>query len=130
MLPTTRASRTTPQIGDRKRPSQAQSRGGRLAKRRFGPSVTPLEQRLVLTTSTFTTLNVSAIALTYGQTEILTASVSTNPPSTTAPTGGSVTFLDGANALGSATLTNGAASIATSALTPGTHILSASYAGN
>ena len=98
--------------------------------RRMRPSVTPLEDRTLLTTPTLTTLVATAASLTYGQTEILTATVTTNPPSETTPTGGSVTFLDGSTTLGSSPMTAGSAAFDTTSLGPGIHVVTAVYSGD
>ena len=91
--------------------------------------MTRLEERALLTIPTITTLVESAASLTYGQTEVLTASVSTDPHTSTAPTGGTVTFLDGTAALGTQTLTDGAAQLAVSSLAVGGHEVTAVYSG-
>src|SRR5678816_1549745 len=78
--------------------------------------------------NTATTLASSVNPSVFGQSTTLTATVAqlTGP---TTPTGGTVTFLDGATSLGTATLSAGTASISTSALAAGSHNLTASYAG-
>jgi len=83
---------------------------------------------LVVVENTTTTLTSSVNPSVFGQSTTLTATVAkvTGP---TTPTGGTVTFLDGATSLGTATLSAGTASISTSALTAGSHSLTASYAG-
>ena len=60
----------------------------------MSPAVASLEGRCLLSTPTITTIELSAPSLTYGQTEVFTATVTTNPPSDTIPTGGTVTFID------------------------------------
>jgi uncharacterized delta-60 repeat protein len=82
------------------------------------------------TTPTTTTLLASSGSLTYGQSVVLTATVTTNPPSGTTPTGGTVTFLDGSTTLGSTTLANGIAQLSTTNLAAATHTLTAAYSGN
>ena len=79
---------------------------------------------------TMTTLLASSSSLTYGQREVLTATVTTNPPGATTPTGGTVTFMDGSTVLGSAPLSNGIATFSTTALGAGTHALTATYSGD
>jgi large repetitive protein len=83
---------------------------------------------LVVVESTTTTLTSSVNPSVFGQSTTLTATVAqiTGP---TTPTGGTVTFLDGATSLGTATLSAGTASISAAALTAGPHSLTASYAG-
>ena len=95
----------------------------------FGLLVTLLEERILLSTPTLTTLAVSSSSLTYGQSEMLTATVTTNPPSGTTPTGGLVTFKEGSTTLGTATLTSGTAILNTTALAAGTDSVSAVYGG-
>jgi hypothetical protein len=79
---------------------------------------------------TITTLLASSGSLTYGQSEVLTATVTTNPPGATTPTGGAVTFMDGSTVLGSAPLSNGIATFSTTTLRVGTHALTATYSGD
>ena len=91
--------------------------------------MTQLEVRALLTTPTVTALDISAASLTYGQTEVLTATVATDPPSSTTPTGGTVTFMDGTTSLMVEDLTGGTASYSTSGLGTGNHVLTAVYSG-
>jgi hypothetical protein len=85
---------------------------------------------LVVVENTTTTLASSLNPSVFGQSTTLTATVAqvTGP---TTPTGGTVTFKDGATTIGTATLSNGTASIAVSNLTVAgsPHSLTASYAG-
>jgi Bacterial Ig-like domain (group 3)/Kelch motif/Galactose oxidase, central domain len=83
---------------------------------------------LVVVENTTTTLATSLTPSTFEQQVTLTATVAqvTGP---TTPTGGTVTFLDGANTIGTATLSNGTATLPISTLTTGSHSLTASYAG-
>ena len=80
---------------------------------RFALTVMPLEERQLLTIPTLISVSASASALTFGQAEVLQATVVTNPPSPNVPTGGTVTFLNGTTALGTAPLVNGSASLST-----------------
>ena len=73
--------------------------------------VTPLEERQLLTTPTLIAVSASASSLAFGQAEVLTATVQSNPPGTNIPTGGTVTFQNGPNVLGTAPLVNGTASL-------------------
>ena len=73
---------------------------------------------------TTTTLSSSQNPSIYGQTVMLTASVS--PPTVT----GTVTFLDGSTTLGSAALSNGVATLPVPLFSVGTHTLTASYGGD
>lgn len=83
-----------------------------------------------------TTLASSALSLTASATTISTGTSVTFTAIATAGTGstatptGTVTFIDGANALGSATLSSGTATFSTSALAAGTHTITASYGGD
>jgi uncharacterized repeat protein (TIGR03803 family) len=72
------------------------------------------------TTSVVSSLSPS----TFNQPVTFTAQVT--PASAT----GSVTFMDGSNALGAVPLTGGSASLTTAALSPGSHSIAASYGGN
>jgi sugar lactone lactonase YvrE len=77
--------------------------------------------------ATTTVLNASATTLNGGQSETLTALISSVAGT---PDGGTVTFLDGTTSLGTATVNNGVATLTTTALTAGTHVLSANYSGD
>src|SRR5438132_950770 len=83
---------------------------------------------LVVVENTATTLASSVNPSTFGQSTTLTATVAKLTGATT-PTGGTVTFLDGAATLGTATLNNGTATLPVSSLTAGSHSLTASYGG-
>src|SRR5207237_9071695 len=80
----------------------------------------------VVVENTTTTLTSSVNPSSFGQSTTLTATVSqvTGP---TTPTGGTVTFKDGANTIGTATLSNGTATLPISTLTARSHSLPASY---
>src|SRR5437868_4998022 len=93
---------------------RARGRGRR--RRRSTPAVTPLEDRRMLSLPTITTLLASSRSLTYGQGEVLTATVTTDPPGGPTPTGGTVSFLDGSNLLGATPLSNGTAAWSTTSL--------------
>ncbi len=94
-----------------------------------GPIVTRLEERTLMTTPTVTTLADSAAALTYGQTEMFTATVATNGRDGTTPAGGSVTFMDGTTTLGIKPLVDGTAQLSVTSLGAGSHEVTASYSG-
>jgi Bacterial Ig-like domain (group 3) len=104
-------------------------RRGRTSRMRSEPIVTRLEERTLLTTPTITTLGISAPSLSYGQQEVFTATVTTDPPSAVTATGGTVSFMEGSTTLGSATLTNGTAQFGTTALGAGIHVVTAVYSG-
>jgi sugar lactone lactonase YvrE len=97
-------------------------------RNRLALLVTPLEERQLLTTPTLISVAASASNLVFGQAEVLTATVDSNPPGTNIPTGGMVMFQNGTNVLGTATLSNGSASLST-VLPAGTYSVSATYSG-
>jgi hypothetical protein len=73
---------------------------------------------------TSTALTSSPNPSTYGQTVLVTATL------TPAKTGGTVTFYQGATAIGTSTLSGGTATLSVSTLSVGDHLLTASYDGN
>ncbi len=83
----------------------------------------------MLSTATTTSLALSSASLTYGQKEVLTATVTTDPPSSTTPSGGTVSFMDGSTRLGTAPLDHGTATFATTSLSVGSHLVTANYGG-
>jgi hypothetical protein len=100
-------------------------------RRGFGPFVTALEDRTLLTTPTFAYLTVSTSAITYGQQAVLTASVTTDPVSTTVPSGGKVSFIDGGTTLATENLgSNGTVTYSTTALPAGDDTITVSYSGD
>ena len=101
-----------------------------MSRRRLGPIVALLEDRTLLSTPTLTALAASAGSLVYGQSEMLTATVTTYPTSTTTPSGGTVSFMDGSSTLVTEGLTNGTATFSTTALGVGSHVLTAAYSGD
>jgi hypothetical protein len=104
----------------------------RASSRRLAPAIVALEPRSLLAslTPTIISLTLSNNALTYGQQETMTAVVNTDPPSSTTPTGGTVSFEFGNVTLDTENLTNGTATFTTPVLPAGTDTLSASYSGN
>jgi Bacterial Ig-like domain (group 3)/Putative Ig domain len=76
---------------------------------------------------TTTTLVASSANPTYGQTETLTATVSSLAGS---PNAGTVTFYDGTTSLGTVPISNGTAQFSTTTLTAGLHVLTATYSGD
>ena len=76
--------------------------------------------------STTTSVLGSGSPISFGQSVTFTATVAPVSPSQGVPTG-SVTFFDGATALGGATLNNGVAQFTTSRLSIGTHSITATY---
>ena len=97
--------------------------------RRIQPIVALLEERTLLT-STLISLAVSAESWTYGQAEVFTATVTTDPPGGTTPTGGTVSFLDGSTTIGTAGLSNGTAVLSTTSLPVGSNAVTADYSGS
>ena len=97
-------------------------------RNRLALIVMPLEERQLLTTPTLISVSASASNLIFGQAEVLTATVQSNPPGTNIPTGGTVTFESGTTVLGTAPLVNGSASLST-VLPAGTYSVTASYGG-
>jgi sugar lactone lactonase YvrE len=96
---------------------------------RFPLLVMQLEERQMLTTPTLLSISASASNLVAGASEVFTATAVTNPPDgNNVPTGGTVTFSNGAATLGTASLVNGVASFSTT-LNPGTYSVTASYSG-
>jgi Bacterial Ig-like domain (group 3)/FG-GAP-like repeat len=82
------------------------------------------------TTSSLTTLIVSAASISTGADETLTAAVVVPAGSTALPTG-SVHFLDGTTSLGTGTLDSKAtATFSTTSLTAGSHSITAAYSGD
>jgi hypothetical protein len=100
------------------------------SRRRFIAMVAGLEDRSLLSMGTVTTLGLSASTLTYGQTEVFTATVTTNPPSGTIPTGGTVSFVDGSRTLATAGLSAGSATWSTTGLGVGPYNVTAVYSGD
>ena len=77
-----------------------------------------------------THVNESALSVKAGQSVTLTVTVAATAPGAGAP-GGTVTFLDGKNALGKATLdSTGKASLSVSTLSVGYHTINAAYGGS
>ena len=90
-----------------------------------------LEDRHLLSLlATTTALSSSAPSSAYGQPVSFVASVSTDPPGSTAPTGGTVNFVEGSTTLATAPLVAGAAVWTTTSLVAGVHALTAVYGGD
>ncbi len=86
----------------------------------------PKQMTMNVVPSTTTTLSVSATTETYGQTDILTATVA-SPAGI--PNVGTVTFYDGSTKLGTINVVNGTATLPVTAFSVGQHILKAIYSG-
>ena len=95
---------------------------------RLTPVVASLEERQLLTTPTLTSVSASATNLVFGQAEVLTATVVTDPPGGGPVTGGTMIFQSGTTPLGSANLTNGSATLSAT-LSAGTYSVTATYSG-
>src|SRR4051812_36729449 len=90
------------------------SRASRARRRAWPtPQLEALEQRVLLSAVTTTIVSVSDPTAAYGQTETLTATV-TSAAGT--PNAGTVTFQSGAATLGTALVSNGSAILKTTAL--------------
>ena len=92
------------------------------------PSTVSLSGTGIGQPTTTTSLASSANPAVFGQTVILTATVSPTSGSST-PTG-TVTFSDGSTTLASEPLANGQATFSTSSLVVGAHSITASYSGD
>jgi len=79
--------------------------------------------------STTTTLASSIIPSVYGQSVMLTATVSANSPGSGTPTG-TVTFYEGTTELGTGTLSGGVATFSIASLSVGNHSITAIYGGD
>ena len=78
-------------------------------------------------TTTLTSVSSSAETVNLGESETLTATVTS---AAVTPNGGTVTFFNGTTTLGTAPLTNGTASLMTTALPAGLDVVSATYSGD
>ena len=110
--------------------SRSGQRHGSSSRRRIVLDVTPLEGRCMLTaTPTVIGLAFSAPVSTYGQSETITATVSTAGGSGAQPDGGTVFFNFGSITLGSAPLVKGTATFTTTLLPAGVHEITADFTG-
>ena len=91
-------------------------------------SASPALNQVVNKISTTTVVTSSGSPATVGQTVTFTATVT--PSSGAIPDGETVTFYDGAAAIGTGATRSGAATLATSALAVGSHSITATYAGD
>ena len=92
----------------------------------FQSGTSPALSQVVNRANTITTLTSSLNPSTYGRSVTLTATVRSSAGTPT----GSVTFYDGATALGTGTLSNGTAALAISGLSAATHTITATYGGS
>jgi Bacterial Ig-like domain (group 3) len=88
-----------------------------------------LEGRLLLTATIIELLD-SASSIVTGQMEVLTATVTTNPPGGMAIAGGTVSFFDNGTKIGQAGLGDGMAVLDTSNLPQGQNVVTAEYSGS
>ncbi|MFF1956029.1 Ig-like domain-containing protein, partial [Streptomyces sp. NPDC058220] len=95
----------------------------------FDGSTSPVDTQTVTTAGTSTLLTSAPDPSVFGQTKILTATVTATPPGAGTPTG-TVDFFDGATLLGTSTLSGGVATFSVSTLSVGTHSLTAVYSGD
>jgi Ca2+-binding RTX toxin-like protein len=113
----------------------ATARGARAEARRWagwGSGLESLEARALLSMiPTSISVGISSAAPLYGQSETLTATVTT-PSGYPPPTHGLITFYDGTTPLGSASLAGSpaTASFTTAAMAPGPHTITARYSGD
>ncbi len=99
--------------------------------RRTWRSCEQLETRLLLSAAaTSTSVGVSASTIAFGTSVTLTATVAAQNSSDGTPTGGQVTFFDGATQLGQTALTAGTAVFQANGLAVGLHAIHADYGGN
>jgi hypothetical protein len=95
----------------------------------FGTSTSPVLSHTVNKAASKTSVSSSHNPSVFGQSVTFTATVAAVSPGSGTPTG-TVTFKNGASALGSVTLVSGKATFSTSALTVGTHSITAIYNGS
>ncbi|MFD5114381.1 beta strand repeat-containing protein, partial [Streptomyces sp. NPDC058391] len=95
----------------------------------FTGSTSPVDTQTVTTASTSTVLTSAPDPSVFGQTKILTATVTAVAPGAGTPTG-TVSFFDGATLLGTSPLVGGVATFSTSTLSVGVHSLTAVYSGS
>jgi hypothetical protein len=95
----------------------------------FNASISSTITQTVNNGNSSTTVSSSVNPSVFGQSVILTATVSAVSPAAGIATG-TVTFLDGAATLGTASLSSGNATLAISSLAVGTHVITVSYAGD
>ena len=88
------------------------------------------DRRLLSLLPTITSLSASTSSSVYGQPVSFVATVTTNPPSGTTPTGGTVYFVDNGIVLATAPLTAGSAVWTTTSLAAGQNQLGVSYSGD
>lgn len=95
----------------------------------FATSTSVAASVMINPASTSTTLTATPAASIFGQSVVLSATVTAVAPGSGIPTS-TVTFMDGAATLGTATLSSGVATFSTAALTVGSHPITAVYGGD
>ena len=95
----------------------------------FTRSVSPTVTQVVNQSASGTVLVPSINPTVFGQSTVLTATVSPTSPGAGSPSG-TITFKDSATTIGTATLNNGVATLAVGALSVSTHSLTAVYSGD
>ncbi len=85
------------------------------------------EDRTLLSATTITAVSASARIEPYGQTETLTATISSQAG---VPNAGTVTFFDSTTSLGTAPVNDGIATLPTITLSVGVHVIAATYSGD
>ncbi|MFF1956030.1 Ig-like domain-containing protein, partial [Streptomyces sp. NPDC058220] len=95
----------------------------------FTASTSPTITTTVTKANTSTLLTSAPDPSVFGQTKILTATVTATAPGAGTPTG-TVSYFDGATLLGTSTLSGGVATFSVSTLSVGTHSLTAVYNGS
>jgi fibronectin-binding autotransporter adhesin len=95
----------------------------------FTPSTSAVLVQTVNQATTTSAATSSTNPSVYGQSVTITATVTAVAPGNGTPTG-SITFLDGSNALGTATLSGGKATFKTAALAAGQQTITVSYSGD
>src|SRR5580704_9578442 len=97
------------------------------ARRRALERIEVCEDRTLLSATTTTAVSASAKIVPYGQTEALTATISSQAG---VPNGGTVTFFDSATPLGTAPVHCGTATLSSITLSVGVHVIAATYSGD
>jgi Bacterial Ig-like domain (group 3)/PKD domain/NHL repeat/Beta-propeller repeat len=97
------------------------------ARRRALERIEVCEDRTLLSATTTTAVSASAKIVPYGQTETLTATISSQAG---VPNGGTVTFFDSATPLGTAPVNGGTATLSSITLSVGVHVIAATYSGH
>jgi hypothetical protein len=95
----------------------------------FAGSTSSAVNQSVTQNDTYTSVVSSANPSNFGQSVTFTATISSDPPLSVAPTG-MIVFMDGSTVLGSESVSNSSAAFTTSALAAGSHTITAMYVGD